>query len=106
MNKTTLSHLHGFFNEFEDRVDCVVLFIEDILLFLGPMHGQILNAEAFIEIGDTFRDCIDDMGDFIADNELDVFSCKLVSDEQPVFYFDGSEQKLYCSLRLFDVAIG
>lgn len=50
-----------------------------ILLFLGPMHGQILNAEAFIEIGDTFRDCIDDMGDFIADNELDVLDTNRVT---------------------------
>lgn len=45
---------------------------EYILLFFCPMHREILNAKAFIEIWDVFRDSVDDMGHLIAYYEFDV----------------------------------
>lgn len=38
----------------------------------GPVDGQVLDAEAFVEVGQTFGDCIDDVGDLIADDELNI----------------------------------
>ena len=43
-----------------------------IFLFLGPVDGEVLNPEAFVEVGDCFGDGVDDVGDFVADDELDV----------------------------------
>ncbi len=38
------------------------------------MDGEVLYAKAFIEVGDSFGDGVDDVGDFIADDKLDVLS--------------------------------
>lgn len=47
-----------------------------ILLFFCPVNRQILNAEPFPKIGDSFRDSIDDMCNFIADDELNILDRK------------------------------
>jgi hypothetical protein len=36
------------------------------------VHGEVLNAEAFVEVGDGLGDGVDDVRDLIADDELDV----------------------------------
>lgn len=36
------------------------------------MHGEILDSEALIEVGDCLGDGVDDVGDLVADDELDV----------------------------------
>jgi hypothetical protein len=38
------------------------------------MDGKVLYAEAFIEVWNCFGDSVDDVGDFVADDELDVLS--------------------------------
>jgi len=36
------------------------------------MYRKVLNTESLIEVRYAFRNCVDYMRDFIADNELDV----------------------------------
>lgn len=43
-----------------------------VLLFLGPVDRKILNSKPFPEIGYDFRDSVDDMCNFIADDEFDI----------------------------------
>ncbi len=38
------------------------------------MHWQILNIKAFIHVGYGFRYSIDNMRDFIADDELNILN--------------------------------
>ena len=47
-----------------------------ILLFLSPMNWEILNAESLVKVGYTFGDCVDDVCNFITDNELDILGVK------------------------------
>lgn len=36
------------------------------------MHWQILHAKAFVEVGDSFGNGIDDVGYFVSDDKLDI----------------------------------
>jgi hypothetical protein len=36
------------------------------------VDGEVLNAEAFVEVGHRLGDCIDHVGDLIADYEFDI----------------------------------
>ena len=38
------------------------------------MHGQVLDAKFLVEVGHCFDDCIDDVGDFVANDKLDVLA--------------------------------
>lgn len=83
MNQTTFSLLHSLLNKLKNGIYCIVLFVENlwlklsyVLLFFCPVDRKILNAKPFPEIGDDFGDCIDDMCDFIADNELNILNNK------------------------------
>ena len=65
-----------------------------VLLLFGPVYRQVLNAKPFPQIGNCFWHGVYHMGDFVADNELDILalkkwylSGKLVSHEQPVLNF-------------------
>ena len=41
-----------------------------IFFLFGPMHGKVLDAESFVEIGDGLRDSIDNVRYLIADDEF------------------------------------
>jgi hypothetical protein len=43
-----------------------------ILLFLGPVHGEVVYSESLPEVGDVSGDGVDDMCNFIADDELNI----------------------------------
>jgi hypothetical protein len=45
-----------------------------ILFSFGPVYGEVLYAEPFIEVGDIFGDCVDYVGNLIADDELDILA--------------------------------
>ena len=45
-----------------------------ILLFFSPVDRQIVNAKSLPEVGNLPRHSIDDMGDLIADDKLDILS--------------------------------
>ena len=56
-----------------------------------------MDAEVLPEIRDFVGDCVDDVGDFVADDEFDVLAFgveylggKLVAHEESVLDFDGS----------------
>ncbi len=66
-----------------------------VLLFLGPVDRKILNSKPFPEIGYDFRDSVDDMCNFIADDEFDIlkweskyFGSELIAHEETVLDFD------------------
>jgi hypothetical protein len=43
-----------------------------VLLFLCPVDGEVLNAEALVEVGYGFGDGVDDVGDLVAYDEFDI----------------------------------
>lgn len=45
-----------------------------VLLFLSPVHRQILNSKAFPKVGDYFGNCVDHMCNFIANDEFDILA--------------------------------
>lgn len=45
-----------------------------VLLFFCPIDWQVLDAKPFPEVGNDFRYSVDDVGNFVADNKLDILS--------------------------------
>lgn len=43
-----------------------------IFLFFSPVDGKVLHPKALIQIGDSFRNCINDMCNFIRDNKFNI----------------------------------
>ena len=72
-----------------------------------------MNSEAFPEIGYFFGDGVDDMGNFVADDEFDVLDNgvgylggNFVAHKESVFDFDGSGQELKDGFGLGCVLMG
>ncbi len=66
-----------------------------VLLFLGPVDRKILNTKPFPEVGYDFRNSVDDMCNFIADDKLNVLKLKrkyfggeLITHEETVLDLD------------------
>lgn len=106
VDEAALSLLHGFLYEGEYGVDCVILLVEDIFLFFGPVDGEVLDSESLVHVGDGFGDGVYDVGDLVGDDELDVFGCELVADKQPVLDLDGAQEELHCRLGLLEIGVG
>ena len=65
------------------------------MLFFRPVHRKILNPEPFPQVGYDFRNSVDDMCNFIADDEFDIlsrkrgyFGSKLITHEETILDFD------------------
>ena len=84
-----------------------------ILLFFSPINWKIVDSESFPKIGYFLGDSVDDMGDFVADDEFYVliwnegyFGRNFVTHEQSIFDFDRSWQKfLHIFLRTGKITV-
>lgn len=43
-----------------------------ILFLFGPVDGEVLHAEALVEVWHGLGNGIDDMGDFVRDDKFDI----------------------------------
>ena len=77
MDKAALAQIHRLLDEMKYCIDCIVLFIEDlqlklkyILFFICPVHRKVVNSKTLPQIGDLLRYGVDNVGHFVAYDEL------------------------------------
>ena len=91
MDKDALVRVHCIMYEVIDFVRCFVSTIEEYLVFLvKPGISEVLNSDIGPLILYLATAAINDPGNFIGDNKLEVFRGKGVSYEEAIFDFDST----------------
>ena len=79
MHQAALAPLLSFLDEGVEGVEGIILFIEDLnvrMRYIGfpfsPADREVVDAEVLPEVRNFVGDCVDDVGDFVADYEFDV----------------------------------
>ena len=91
VNKHTFGGFDCFLDEVKYCVACFVFAVEDnLVVLIEPEEGEICDADWFPMIRYLFACAIDDMSYLIGNHEFNVLRCKLITYEQPIFDFDGS----------------
>jgi hypothetical protein len=61
-----------------------------LIVLVQPEKSEVSYANGFPVIGNLAASAINDVADFVCHNELNVLGSQFISNEQTVFYLDGS----------------
>lgn len=92
MDQHALVLVHGVLNEVIDFVGRLISTIEEyLILLIEPRVSQVLHANICPLILHLAAAAIDNSGNFVGDDELEVFCSKGVTDEEAVLDLDGAD---------------
>ena len=57
-----------------------------------PVKCQVFDPHVFPIISNLSSSSVNDMSDFIRNSKLKVLGSEFISNKQPIFYFDGSDE--------------
>ena len=96
VHKHTFVPLLSFGDEAVYLIRCPILLVEQrLVLFIEPVVRQILDADVSELVADLRTAAVDDASNLVGHHKFKVTSCKAVTDEEAVFYFDGSNHFLF-----------
>jgi hypothetical protein len=92
MDENALCSLQCLFDEAEDLIRYHITRIQySLVVSVDPEISQIDDANRLPMVGHLPAATIDYAGNFICNNEFQVLGCELISNEQAILHFDGTQ---------------
>ena len=95
MYKNTFSLLHGFLNEVENSITCLILTVEyNLVILIKPKECEISNTDRLPVVWNLFTSTVYNMCNLVCNYELDVLGSQFITNKKAIFDFNGANHVL------------